>query len=131
MYDLRSRSDIESCLDVQAIAASGSVTGETIDTQDHESLDLCFNLEVTTGAPVTVTLYEGDAALMTDEEAVDSTNVIGTATLSASATGTQVIHLGYVGYKRYVRAKFGTTGAPTMDVAGIAFKSKAKHCPTV
>lgn len=131
MIDIRSRSDIVSCLDVQDIAASGTLTGEIIDTKDYESLDLCFNIEVSVGAAITVAVYDSEESDMSDEVVVDSTNIIGTLTLSASATGSQVIHVGYASYKRYVRATLSTTGSPTMSVAGIAFKSKARHCPTV
>jgi hypothetical protein len=129
--DIRSRSSIVSAFDCQTISSSGSVNGETVDFKDFEALDMCFNFEITTGAPVIVNLYEGDESDMSDEALVStSTGMIGVNTLAQSATGTQVVHFGYVGSKQYLRVKVGTTGSPNMVVAGIAYKSKAKHSPT-
>lgn len=130
MEDIRSRATIESCLDIQTVSSTAAVTGETIDLKGFEALDLCFNLEITTGV-ATVAVYEGDESDMSDEALVDDDFLImsedGNAT---STTGTQVVHIGYVGHKRYVRAKVTGSSTPSYDIAGIAYKAKAKTAPT-
>lgn len=128
MQDIRTRADIVSALDCQTINDTNAKVGETVDLLDHEALDFCFNLEITTGV-LTVALYEGDASNMSDETLVDHEQYIGD--LESSGTGTQTIHIGYVGNKRYVRAKCTGSDTPNMVAAGIAYKGKAKHCPTV
>ena len=131
MYDIRSRADIVSAMDIQAIAATTVITGETIAAlpNGYEALDFCFMFEITSG-DYEIKLYEGDESDMSDEALVDSDFVVGDLSI-ASVTGTQYIHVGYVGYKSYVRAKLHPTNTPVCDVAGIAYKQKQKHCPTV
>lgn len=128
MYDQRSKSDIESCLDCQTINSTAVVTGNTIDTKDYEALDLCFNAEITTGV-ATVAVYEGDESDMSDEAVVDSSQLIGDQL--TDACDTQVIHIGYVGNKRYVRPKITGSDTPNMVISGLAYKGRARHAPTV
>lgn len=131
MIDIRSRSDIESAIDSQSLAASGVTVGETIDIKDYEALDYCINAEITAG-DLTLAIYEGDESDMSDESAVANADLIGEAGLSVTGTGSQKIHVGYVGNKRYTRAKLQAIGASVDIVAsGIAYKGKAKHSPTV
>lgn len=128
--DIRSRADIESCLDVQTITTDTVTTGEIIDTQGYEALDFCFNAEVNQGS-LSVAFYEGDESDMSDEAEVDSAFLVGTATVADGSTGTQTMHVGYVGHKRYTRAKVTSADSATATIAGIAYKGRAKHCPTV
>jgi len=127
MYDKRTKSDIESCLDVQAINTTAVTTGPIIDTLNHEAIDLCFNAEIASGV-ATVAVYEGEESDMSDEALVDSDFLIGAAETDTS--GTAVIHIGYVGNMRYIRVKVTGSDTPSMDIAGIAYKSLAKHQPT-
>ncbi len=127
MYDIRTKADIESALDCQTISDANAKTGETIDLKDYEAVDFCFNFEITTGAAA-VALYEGDESDMSDEAAVDSSFYIGA--LTTSTTGTQTVHVGYVGHKRYVRAKVTGSDTPSMVASGIAYKGRDRHQPT-
>jgi hypothetical protein len=127
MEDIRTKADIESALDCQTINTTDAVTGPTIDMAGYEALDLCFNLEITTGA-LAVAVYEGDESNMSDEALVDSTQLIRSQ--KSSTTGTDTIHIGYVGNKRYVRVKVTGSDTPNMVAAGIAYKGKAHHAPT-
>jgi len=127
MYDQRTKSNIESCLDCQTISDTNVKTGETIDTKGYEAVDFCFNLEVTSGL-LTVALYEGDSSDMSDEALVDSSQYIGA--LVSSTTGSDTIHIGYVGNKRYVRAKVTGSSTPNMVASGLAYKGRAAHQPT-
>jgi hypothetical protein len=127
MKDIRTKADIESALDCQTISNTAAKVGPTIDMKGHEALDLCFNFEITTGS-ASVAVYEGDASNMSDEALVSSDNLIGED--ETSTTGTQTVHIGYVGNKRYVRAKVTGADTPNMVAAGIAYKGEAHHAPT-
>jgi hypothetical protein len=128
MYDIRTKADIDSALDSQAIADTNTHTGETIDTKGYEALDFCFNFEITTATSITIAIYEGDESDMSDEAAVDSSQLIGA--LVISSTGSQTAHIGYVGNKRYVRAKVTGAGSVSVVASGIAYKGRAAHQPT-
>lgn len=127
MEDIRTKADIESALDGQTISDTNAKTGPTIDVKGYEALDMCFNFEITTGV-ATVALYEGDSSDMSDEALVSSSYYIGA--LATTATGTATLHVGYVGNKRYIRAKVTGSSTPNMVAAGIAYKGKAHHAPT-
>ena len=129
MEDIRSRASIESALDHESVSSVTVVTGETIDRQGYEALDFCFNLDITTGV-ATFAVYEGDEDDMSDEAVVDDDFLIGEDGEATSATGTQVVHIGYVGHKRYTRVKVTGSDTPVYNVAGIAYKGKAKSAPT-
>lgn len=130
MEDIRSRSEICRCMEQQTINTDTTTTGETIDLKGHEAIDLCFDLEVTAGT-ATLKVYEDDDPAMGTETLVDDDFIIGEDTDNTSATGEQVIHVGYVGSKRYIRPKIVSASSANFKICGIAYKSKTKHCPTV
>ncbi len=130
MEDIRSRSEICRCLEQQTINTDTTTTGETIDLVGREAVDLCFDLEVTAGT-AELRVYEGDESDMSDEALASDDFIIGEDTDNTSATGEQVIHVGYVGNKRYIRPKIVSASSANFKICGIAYKSKTKHCPTV
>jgi hypothetical protein len=47
------------------------------------------------------------------------------------ATGTQVLHVGYVGHKRYIRPVVTGSDTPVYNISGVAYKTKPKSAPTL
>ena len=131
-YEIRSISDIASCLDSQTIDSDTTTVGETIDTKDYGSLDFCFNCEVTAGSFVAY-VYEGDESNMSDEAVVSGTGsmVVGSASIASGATGTQTMQIAYNGNKRYARTKVVSDDSANAICSGIAFQSIAKHASTL
>lgn len=130
MYDIRSRSEIESILEPQQLGVSGTSVCDTVDIKGFEALDHCIVAEVTSGS-FSVALYEGDESDMSDESLVDDEFIIGEEGELVTGTGAQTVHIGYVGHKRYTRSKVTRIGASVdINFAGIAYKGHAKSSPT-
>lgn len=90
-----------------AITGNGTTTGEIIDTQGFHSHEFVFASGAITDGSFTLTVFEGDAANMSDEAAVVAADLLGTvAAASFAATDDNVTKkIGYVGTKRYIRPK--------------------------
>jgi hypothetical protein len=95
------------------ISANGTTTGQTIDTLGFGSVEFFFQSGAITDGTFTVTLYEGDAANMSDEAAVADVDLLGTEPVFADTDDNAVKRVGYIGNKRYVRAKVVQAGATT------------------
>ena len=95
------------------IAANGTTTGQTIDVTEYGSLEFIFLAGAITDGTFTVTMYEGDAANMSDEAAVADADLLGTEPTFATGDANTVKRVGYKGSKRYVRVKAVQAGATT------------------
>lgn len=95
------------------ISANGTTTGQTIDVREYSSIEFFFQSGVITDGTFTVTVYEGDASDMSDEAAVADADLLGTEPVFASTDDNVVKRVGYIGSKRYVRAKVVQAGATT------------------
>jgi hypothetical protein len=74
------------------------------------------------GAEFVTTLYEGNAANMSDEAAVADADLIGTEELASfnQSADNKAFKLGYKGNKRYIRAKITVTNnASAAPLAGM------------
>lgn len=79
------------------------------------------------GAEFTLTMYEGDAANMSDEAAVADADLLGTEALASftQADDSKVFKIGYVGNKRYIRGKIViTNNAGNAPMAAMWLTSK-------
>jgi hypothetical protein len=95
------------------ISANGTTTSQTIDVVEYGSVEFIFLAGAITDGTFTVTLYEGDASNMSDEAAVADADLLGSEPALTSADANTVKRLGYIGSKRYVRAKVVQSGATT------------------
>jgi hypothetical protein len=113
-----------------AIAANGTTTSAIIDTQGFESLEMVAQSGVITDGTFTGTLFEGDAANMSDEAAVAAGDLLGSNPVFAAAANNLTKKVGYRGNKRYVRIKFVQAGATTGGfLTAIAVQGAAKNAP--
>jgi hypothetical protein len=112
------------------IAANGTTTGQTIDVSEFGSLEFLFQSGAITDGTFTVTVYEGDAANMSDEAAVADADLLGAEPVFADTDDNTVKRVGYIGSKRYVRAKVVQAGATTGGfIACIAVQGHPRTAP--
>jgi len=95
------------------ISANGTTTSQTVDVSEFGSLEFVFQSGTITDGTFTITVYEGDASDMSDEAAVADADLLGSEPVFASTDDNTVKRVGYIGSKRYVRAKVVQAGATT------------------
>lgn len=112
------------------ISANGTTTGQTVDVTEFNSLEFIFLSGAITDGTFTVTVYEGDASDMSDETAVADVDLLGTEPIFAATDDNTVKRVGYIGNKRYVRAKVVQAGATTGGfITCIAVQGHPKSAP--
>jgi hypothetical protein len=111
--DLHNQIGVGVAIALTAVANGEDVVGAVIDRQGSEGLELIFQVGEYTDGSVTPLIEESDNN--SDYTAVadaDLTNTEASAALSAAG----VSSIGYVGFKRYVRATAVTAAASTLSV---------------
>ena len=111
--DLHSQIVVGTAIALTAVADGEDVVGAVIDRQGSEGLEIIFQVGAYTDGSVTPLIEESDNN--SDYTAVadaDLTNTEASAALSAAG----VSSIGYVGFKRYVRATAVTAAASTLSV---------------
>jgi hypothetical protein len=112
------------------LTANGTTTGQTIDVSEYGSLEFVFLSGVITDGTLTVTIYEGDASDMSDEAAVADADLLGIEPVFAASDDNTVKCVGYIGNKRYVRAKVVQAGATTGGfISSIIIQGHPKTAP--
>ena len=111
--DLHSQIVVGTAIALTAVADGEDVTGVAIDRQGSDGLELIFQVGAYTDGSVTPLIEESDNN--SDYTAVADANLTNTeASAALSAAG--VSSIGYVGFKRYVRATAVTAAASTLSV---------------
>jgi len=131
VHDLHHKSKAQVALTSQAIATDTTTVGATIDTAGFEGLEFVFLTKTLTDGDYAVDLYESDAALMTGETIVSAEEMLGDIAFTDDADDNAVARVGYIGKKRYVRAKVVSTNTTTgIDMlSGVALLFSPKHQP--
>ena len=110
----------------QAATLTGTTTGNIIDRQGYELVDISIQVGTSTTADGSnyfpVSLTASDDSGMSGEEAVTSSNGLVGANLVINATGdaNAVNHIGYNGQRRYVRLACTETGTASVQICGTA-----------
>lgn len=111
--DLHNQVSVGVAIALTAVANGEDVVGAVIDRQGSEGLELIFQVGAYTDGDVTPLIEESDDnvtyAAVTD---ANLTNTEASAALSAAG----VSSIGYVGFKRYVRATAVTAAGSTLSV---------------
>ena len=111
--DLHNQVSVGVAIALTAVANGEDVVGAVIDRQGSEGLELIFQVGAYTDGDVTPLIEESDDnvtyAAVTD---ANLTNTEASAVLSAAG----VSNIGYVGFKRYVRATAVTAAGSTLSV---------------
>jgi len=117
--DLHSQIVVGTAIALTAVANGEDVAGVAIDRQGSDGLELIFQVGAYTDGSVTPLIEESDNN--SDYTAVADANLTNTeASAALSAAG--VSSIGYVGFKRYVRATAVTAAGSTLSVGATYVK---------
>ena len=111
--DLHNQIGVGVAIALTAVADGEDVVGAVIDRQGSEGLELIFQVGAYTDGSVTPLIEDsGDNVTYTAVADANLTNTEASAALSAAG----VSSIGYVGFKRYVRATAVTAAGSTLSV---------------
>lgn len=132
MFDLHHKSTAVVALTTQAITTDTTTVGEIIDTADFKGLEFVFLTGTLTDGDYAIDLYESDDSGMSGETIVSAAEMLGDINIDADTDDDAVTRVGYIGKKRYVRAKVVSTNTTTglAALSGVALKVNPNHQPT-
>lgn len=111
--DLHNQVSVGVAIALTAVANGEDVVGEVIDRQGSDGLEIIFQVGAYTDGSVTPLIEDSDDNVT--YKAVADANLTNTeASAALSAAG--VSNIGYVGFKRYVRATAVTAAGSTLSV---------------
>ena len=111
--DLHNQVSVGVAIALTAVADGEDVVGAVIDRQGSEGLELIFQVGAYTDGSVTPLIEDSDDNVTYTAVAdANLTNTEASAALSAAG----VSNIGYVGFKRYVRATAVTAAGSTLSV---------------
>ena len=117
--DLHNQVGVGVAIALTAVADGEDVVGSAIDRQGSEGLELIFQVGAYTDGSVTPLIEESDND--SDYTAVADADLTNTEA-SAALTAAGVSNIGYVGFKRYVRATAVTAAGSTLSVGATFVK---------
>ena len=117
--DLHSQIVVGTAIALTAVANGEDVVGAVIDRQGSEGLELIFQVGAYTDGDVTPLIEESDNN--SDYTAVADADLTNTEA-SAALTAAGVSSIGYVGWKRYVKASAVTAAGSTLSVGATYVK---------
>ena len=117
--DLHSQIVVGTAIALTAVADGEDVTGTAIDRQGSDGLEIIFQVGAYTDGSVTPLIVESDDdSTYTAVADADLTNTEASAALTAAG----VSSIGYVGWKRYVKASAVTAAGSTLSVGATYVK---------
>ena len=126
--DLHNQVSVGVAIDLTAVADGEDVVGAVIDRQGSEGLEIIFQVGAYTDGSVTPLIEDSDDNVT--YAAVADANLTNTeASAALSAAG--VSNIGYVGFKRYVRATAVTAAGSTLSVGASFVKFSLRLQGTV
>jgi len=117
--DLHSQIVVGTAIALTAVADGEDVAGVAIDRQGSDGLEIIFQVGAYTDGSVTPLIEESDNN--SDYTAVADADLTNTEA-SAALTAAGVSSIGYVGFKRYVRATAVTAAGSTLSVGATYVK---------
>jgi len=117
--DLHSQIVVGTAIALTAVADGEDVTGTAIDRQGSDGLEIIFQVGAYTDGSVTPLIEESDNN--SDYTAVADADLTNTEA-SAALTAAGVSSIGYVGWKRYVKASAVTAAGSTLSVGATYVK---------
>ena len=117
--DLHSQIVVGTAIALTAVADGEDVTGVAIDRQGSDGLEIIFYVGAYTDGDVTPLIEESDDD--STYTAVADADLTNTET-SAALTVAGVSSIGYVGWKRYVKASAVTAAGSTLSVGATYVK---------
>ena len=117
--DLHNQVSVGVAIALTAVANGEDVAGTAIDRQGSDGLEIIFQVGAYTDGSVTPLIEESDNN--SDYTAVADADLTNTEA-SAALTAAGVSSIGYVGFKRYVRATAVTAAGSTLSVGATYVK---------
>ena len=117
--DLHSQIVVGTAIALTAVADGEDVTGTAIDRQGSDGLEIIFYVGAYTDGSVTPLIEDSDDNVT--YTAVADANLTNTEA-SAALTAAGVSSIGYVGWKRYVKASAVTAAGSTLSVGATYVK---------
>ncbi len=117
--DLHNQISISVAIALTAVSDGEDVAGTAIDRQGSDGLEFIFQVGAYTDGSVTPLIEDSDDNVT--YAAVADANLTNTEA-SAALTAAGVSSIGYVGFKRYVRATAVTAAGSTLSVGASAIK---------
>ena len=126
--DLHNQVSVGVAIALTAVADGEDVVGAVIDRQGSEGLEIIFQVGAYTDGSVTPLIEDSDDNVTYTAVAdANLTNTEASAALSAAG----VSNIGYVGFKRYVRATAVTAAGSTLSVGASFVKFSLRLQGTV
>lgn len=131
VFDLHHTSKAVNALNSQAITTDTTTVGNTVDRAGFTALEFVFLTKTLTDGDYAIDLYDDDASGMGTEVIVSAAEMLGDINFSDDTDDNAVARVGYIGKKRYVRAKVVSTNTTTgLDImSGVALLANAAHQP--
>jgi len=126
--DLKSNIKVVNALTLATLTATGTTTGEVIDTSSFNSLTFDVRAHTITNGTYTVSINEGNVS--SSLTACDASAIIGTAVLT-SADSNSSKTIGYNGDKRWAQLSIVRTGTVSGILSADAIKGHPVSAPTV
>jgi len=120
MKDLKNNVKVSPCAQ-QALSGTTNVDGAEVDMKGFQScmFSLCLKTVAATGLTAEFKLQESDVSGSGFVDVADANDLIGEAVAIDQDDDDKCFSLGYVGYKRYVRAVLDVTANDGTDVISI------------
>lgn len=131
-FDLHNHSKAVVALVSQAITTNTTTVGATIDTKGFTALEFIFLTKTLSDGDYLIDLFDSDDSGMSGEVIVSDAEMLGDIAFEDDADDNAVARVGYIGKKRFVRAKIVSTNTATgLDImSGVALLANAAHQPT-
>ena len=131
VFDLHHTSKVAAALTSQAITTDTTTVGATIDRAGFIALEFVFLTKTLTDGDYAIDLYDSDDSGMSGEVIVSDAEMLGDIAFTDDTDDNAVARVGYIGKKRYVRAKVVSTNTTTgVDIiSGVALLANAAHQP--
>jgi hypothetical protein len=115
----------------QAIASDTTTVGETIDLASYEAAEFVFLTKTVTDGDYAVDLYESDDSGMAGETLVSAEEMLGDISFADDTDDDAIARVGYIGKKRYIRAKVVSINTTTgVDIiSGVCLLAFGQHQP--
>lgn len=115
---------------VKSQEITGTTTSDYIDTKGFNAIEIIFTVDATTASGsngFTPTLQSSTTT--TDGDFATTTDYVGTTFAQRITTGNYVLHVGYIGNERYLRAVMTEEGTAVSEISIIAVVGRAANSP--
>jgi hypothetical protein len=128
MNDLKNNISALVAFNFQEITSDTTTPGNIIDMQGYQALTFIFQAGTITDGTYTPKVEHGENSGLSDAAEVADSQLIGTEAAALLDASNEITKLGYVGYKRYVRASIVSASTSSGGFVGaVAIRSSARH----